>query len=257
VANGLWYSWNLLNVQLLAPLFLSFLAGMVVAVTRFWRERRPDDYTPELLAGGLVSFLGVTYITLKDSRYSLAVLVYVAALGVAWVPALRTVRLRAAAAGAIVVVALINLIGVSGGLGENVIVNADPGHPPTALGERSARIYTPAGFIANAPRDDGDVLRVMRGLREAGYQRLLFEPNGDVTFSSTGLTVLQAIAGLEFPAAADLANLPPRTPYLLRQPIAPDGPAPCGRVSGGWGVYVALQKNVLVPFQNYRFICPL
>jgi hypothetical protein len=257
VENALWYAWNLLNVQLLAPLFLSFAAGTVVAVTRFWRERRPDDYTPELLVGGLISFLGVTYITLKDSRYSLAVLVYVAALGVAWVPALRTVRLRAAAAGAIVLVALVNLIGVSAGLGENVIVNADPGHAPTPLGERSARIYTPNGFIASAPRDDSDVLRVMRGLREAGYRRMLFEPNGDITFSSTGLTVLQATAGLAFPAGADLANLPPRTPFLLRQLIAPGAPAPCGRTPGGWGVYVALQKNVLVPFQEYRLICPL
>ena len=91
------------------------MAGTVCAAVRFWRTRDANDPTPELIIGGLVSYVGVTFITLKDYRYSLSVLVYVAVLATAWVPLLRLPRLRLAAAGALVVVAAINLIGVSTG----------------------------------------------------------------------------------------------------------------------------------------------
>lgn len=257
VANVLWYGWNLLNIQLLGPLFACFVAGTTVAALRFWRARSPDDPTPELIAGALVSYVGCTFITLKDHRYSLAVLVFVAVLGVAWVPALRSMRLRAAGAGAIVLVALVNLIGVSGAIGSRKAVSFDPGHAPTPLGERSVRIYSPDGFVANKPRDDSAVLEIMRALRAEGFRKLQFEPNGDVTFSNSGLAVIQRIAGLEYPRSWNPGNMPRDTPFLLRQPVTPGGPKPCGVLEDGWGVYVAWQRNTLVPFETYNLICPV
>jgi hypothetical protein len=256
VANVLWYGWNLLNIQLLALLFACVVAGTAVAAMRFWRTRSPGDPTPELIAGAAVSYVGSTFITLKDYRYSLAILVFVAVLGVAWIPALRSRRLRAAGAGAMILIAAVNLIGVSAGIGGRVAVSFDPGHAPTPLGERSVRIYSPDGFIANKPRDDGAVLEIMRALRADGFRKLQHETEGDVTFSNSGLAVIQTIAGLEYPPSRNPANMPRDTPFLLRRPVTPGGPRPCGLVEDGWGIYVAQQRDTTVPFESYNLICP-
>jgi hypothetical protein len=85
---------------------------------------------------------------------------------------------------------------------------------------------------------------------------MVFEPNGDITFSSTGLSVMQAIAELHLPPA-EFTNLPRRTPFLFRhRPIPPDGPEPCGRAEDDWGIYVALERDVAIPFEAHRLICP-
>jgi 4-amino-4-deoxy-L-arabinose transferase-like glycosyltransferase len=254
VTNFAWYGWNLLNVQLLAPLFFAFIAGTVVALVRFWRTRDEHDYTPELFVGGLVAYLGMTYLSLKDARYTLPALVYVATLGVAWVPALR-LPLRRVAVAALVAVAAVNLIGVSAGIGGTVAIKG-PDSPATLLGERSVRLYSSAGFVQSAPRDDGDVLRVMKELRADGVRTIEVDPGGDHTFSLTGLQVLMSIAGLGQPPVYQPDKLPPGSRFLTRHQVAPGTPPPCGMLSGGWGLYVVNQRNVVVPFENYNIECP-
>lgn len=254
VANVLWYGWNLLNLQLLAPLFAFFVAGLVVAVVRFLRTRAPDDYTPELVIGGLVSYLGVTFITLKDYRYSLSALVFVAALAVAWVPALSGRWLRLAAGG-LVAVALVNLIGVSTNTGPTLTVSLAGDRAPTALGERTVRVYNPSGFIANKPRDDSNLLEVMRGLRAEGHRKLHFEA-GDLHFTDTGVSVVQTIAGLEYPPSWNPADVPADVLFLARRPVEADSPEPCTVIEDGWGIYVADQRDTTAPFETYDFICP-
>jgi 4-amino-4-deoxy-L-arabinose transferase-like glycosyltransferase len=252
--NALWYGWNLLNLELLFPLFAAFVAGLVVAVVRFARTRDPDDPTPELLAGGLVSYVGITYIALKDPRYTLSAMVYVAAFGVAWVPALRAVRARTVAAVAIAAVAAVNVAAVSFGIGNTVRV----GKPlaETMLGERSVRLYSPAGFVVGKPRDDSAVLEVMRAVRADGITTMELDPGGDNTFATSGLQVLLRLAGLRQPPSYQPTALPPDTAFLLRHPVPPGGPEPCGRMADGMGVYVVLGGNVVVPFEQYRFYCP-
>jgi hypothetical protein len=221
---------------------------------RFWRTRSPDDLTPELVVGGLVSYAGVTFITLKDYRYSLSALVFVAALAVAWVPALSGRWLRLAA-GALVAVALVNLIGVSTNTGPTLTVSLAGDRAPTPMGERTVRIYNPSGFIANKPRDDGALLEVMRGLFAEGHRKLHFEA-GDLYFSDTGVSVVQTIAGLEYPATWDPAAVPPDVLFLARRPLEPDSPEPCAVIEDGYGIFVADQRDVTAPFDSYDFICP-
>ena len=255
--NFLWYGWNLLNVQLLAPLFVFFVFGIVCAIVRFWRTRDAADPTPELIVGGLVAYAGVTFITLKDYRYSLSALVYVAVLATGWLPLLRRPRVRLALAAALVVVAAVNLFGVSIGRGDHVTVSLVD-REPTPLGERTIRVYSPTGFIAGEPRDDSAVLEVMKGIRADGFRKLQVEPNGDVTFSNTGLAVLITIAGLELPKSWNPIRMPRDVPFLNRHPPpGHDGPKPCAMMSGGWGIYVVRQRNVQRGFDSYRrFICP-
>jgi 4-amino-4-deoxy-L-arabinose transferase-like glycosyltransferase len=252
--NLTWYAWNLLNVQLLAPLFVAFMAGTTVALVRYVRTRDEHDLTPELFVGGLVAYLGMTYLSLKDPRYTLPALVYVAALGVGWVPALRA-SLRPVAAAALVLVATVNLVGVSAGIGGTVAIKG-PNAPSSFLGERSARLYSSAGFVQSAPRDDSDALQVMRALRAEGVRTVEVDPAGDHTFSLTGLQVLISIADLEQPRTYKPGNLPPGARFLTRHPVTPDGPRPCGMLTGGWGLYVVNMRNVVVPFETYNIDCP-
>jgi len=250
-----WYAWNLLNLQLLLPLAIAFAAGTVYAIARFVRDRDPADVTPELVFGGLVSYVGMTWITLKDPRYTLPVLVYVAVLGVAWAASTARPRVRLGAAAAVVVVAAVNLIGISVGIGSSVTVEG-PSASSSMLGERTVRIYRPEGFLRSAPRDDSDALRVLRDLRAEGIETIEIDPGGDTTFNPSGLGVLMSIAGLGRPERYDPENLPPDVPFVVRHQIVPGGPRPCGRLSGGAGLYVVRQQNVVVPFENYEIECP-
>ncbi|MGH2849416.1 MAG: ArnT family glycosyltransferase, partial [Solirubrobacteraceae bacterium] len=159
-ANVFWYLWDLLNRVLLTPLTLLFLAGTGVALWRFTRRRASDDLTPELVGGGLVGYLGITYITLRDPRYALPVLVYMAVLGTCWIatarPALR--RWMTAAFAAVVV---INFVSVNFGGGPSLQLRLPGGSSlPTLDNSRRLTFFSPAGWRDGAPVGDGDLLNV-------------------------------------------------------------------------------------------------
>jgi 4-amino-4-deoxy-L-arabinose transferase-like glycosyltransferase len=252
--NVAWYAYDLLNVQLLAPLFVAFVAGTIAALVRFVRERRPEDPTPELVIGGLIAYLGCTYISLKDPRYTLPAMVFVAALATGWVPSLRG-RARLIAAAALVACAAITFAGTSFGIGREIAIRL-PGSPPTLLGERSIRIYRPDGYLAAAPRDDSAVPRLMRTLEARGITTMELDPGGDATWNTNGLELLMGEYGLSRPASYDPAHLSPDTVFLTRHLLGPGAPKPCGRISGGWGVYMIKGGNAAVPFEQYKLYCP-
>jgi 4-amino-4-deoxy-L-arabinose transferase-like glycosyltransferase len=255
VTNFAWYGWNLLNVQLLAPLFVAFVAGTVVAIRRFARDRSPADPTPELVIGGLVAYLGCTYLSLKDARYTLPAMVFVAVLATGWVPSLRG-RARAVAAGVVTCAAAITFFGTSFGIGSVVAIKA-PGAPAnTLLGERSVHLYQPSGYLASAPRDDSAVERLMRAVRASGITTMELDPGGDATWNTNGLSLLMGEAGLKRPPAYDPAHLAPDTVFLTRHIPGPGLPRPCGRISGGYGLYLIKGGNAAVPFEQYRTWCP-
>jgi len=250
-----WYFWSALNIQLLAPLLLAVLAGAVLAVWACVRNWRPENLLPELLGGAFVSWLGVTLITLKDPRYSLPALVYMAVLGTGWIA--TATRWRAPLTAALVAVVLINLIGVSTGLGGTVRV-ALPGAPTgSALAERSITFYSPDGWLRGGPEHDGDLLALLRGLKRIGVHTVTFDAGSsdDIDFNLTGLQVLAAEASLPVAAVYNPAGLGPRDAFVLRHFPQPWDPPPCQRLNDGSGVYVVL-GYAYIPFANYTFICP-
>jgi hypothetical protein len=254
VKNAAWYAWNLMNVQLLVPLFIAFVAGTATAVVRFVRARTPSDFTPELVIGGLVAYLGCAYISLKDPRYTLPVIVYVAVLATGWLPSLRG-RARIAATAALAGFAILDFAGTSFGLGREVAIRL-PGSPPTLLGERSARIYSPAGYLAAAPRDDSDVRRLLLAVKAYGIDTVELDPGGDATWNTNGLELLMGELGLHRPPAYDPSALPSDVVFLTRHQPGPGVPPPCGRISGNWGLYLVKGGNVVTPFEQYRTWCP-
>jgi len=51
--NLAFYGWNFVNFQFLVPLTGFFVVGTVWALRRFFKSRADDDFTPELVLGGL------------------------------------------------------------------------------------------------------------------------------------------------------------------------------------------------------------
>jgi hypothetical protein len=254
-ASLLWYFWAALNVQLLAPLLLFLLVGVVSTIRDCMRRWTPENLGPELLAGAFVSWLGITLIRHKDARFTLPALIYVAVLATGWIVLARP-RVRLIATALLVAVAAIDFLGVSIGIGHPVRV-ALPGAPAANTRVRHVTLYSPEGYIRGGPEHDGDLLALMRGLKRSGIRTVTFDAGStDVSdFTTYGLQVRAIQAGLATTAVYDPGALGPHDAFLLRHSPQPGDPPPCQRLKDGSGVYVELGSPVK-PFETYTFICP-
>jgi len=253
--NAGWYVWNLVNLQLLLPLALLFVGGTVAAVLRFARSRDRGDLTPELVVGGLVSYLAVTWISLKDPRYTLPALVYMAVLGTGWTAWARP-RLRAAGTVAVVALAVLNVGLISSGTGGTTRIEL-PGAPESGLGERAFTLHSDTGYLIGRPYADGEVLELLRAMPADGFERVEFDPGGSVAFNVEGLEFLRRIAGgIGRPPAYDPVNLGPRDGFLMRRFPAPGDPPPCVRMTDGSTLYVVLGDPTRPWEELDRFYCP-
>jgi 4-amino-4-deoxy-L-arabinose transferase-like glycosyltransferase len=257
-ANFAWYFWDLINHQALLQLTLFFLVGTTLALWRFARRRDPDDLTPELAVGGLVGYLGVTYINLKDPRYSLPDLVYIAVLGTGWVARAR-LPWRRWLTTALALIAATNFAMVSFGWGPVVSWTLPGPYGPSVSGARVITFFSPAGWLRGGPVRDGDVLALMEGLKRLGFRYI--ELDGQTTdtpdFDQNGLGVLTIESHLPEPPAG-LVSLGPHDAFLLRHYPMPGDPPPCQHLLDGSGVYVevGLANPAAEPFSAYRFVCP-
>jgi hypothetical protein len=250
----------MLNHQYLAPLTLLFGAGTAVAIWRFVRRRDRDDLTPELVIGGLVAYLGVTYINLKDPRYSLPAIVYVAVLGTGWI-ATAPRRARPWLTGALAAFVAANTIAVSFGVGSTVSVTL-PGAPTLSIDEaRVITFYSPSGWLRGPPVKDGDVLGMFEGIRRwASSHRLdAIEFDGSsaniTDFTQIGLTVLAEEAGLPV-QNENAAGLTSYDAFVERHFPAFGDPPPCQTLQDGSGVYIELGNPLSGPFAALTYLCP-
>jgi dolichyl-phosphate-mannose-protein mannosyltransferase len=252
-----WYLWSALNIQLLVPLAIAVAVGSALALRDCLRRPlAPENLRPELLGGLLVSWLGMTLLTHKDPRYTLPMLVFMAALGTGWIAG--ATRWRTLLTSAVVLVVAVNLIGISGGLGGTIRVSfpgGPKGAPPPA--PRSLTAYTPDGWLRGGPEHDGDILQLMRDLKRVGVRTVTFDAasSNDINFNTSGLQVLASEAGLKPTFVYDPTGLGARDAFVLRHVPEPGDPRPCQRLNDGSGVYVVL-GNPVIPFELYTFLCP-
>ena len=250
--NAGWYLWSDLNFQLLAPLVALSAVGTVWSLLRLARRRRGEDLAVPLLAGGLVSWLGISYVMPHDSRYSLPALVYLAVLGTGWIAALpRRPRLVLSVGLGLVLVA--NTAGASFGVGAPVVLRL-PGAPlASGLRERQVTFYTTGG----EPRRDGDVLGLFRALRRSGVPAVHWDGVGEsigINFTRQGLGVLADIAGLTPSIVPNYHTFGPRDAFLLRRPIGSIPVPPCLRLDAATAIWVQLGDPTR---PGVRFFCPL
>ncbi len=250
IANLTWYFWNILNSQLLAPLFTLVLGGaiwLVVMLVRRRREALSAKLTDgsaigarlEFCVGAFVAWLFITLTPDHDIRYGIPLLPYLAVIATGWIVHLP----RAASWVAIVVLALgvtANTLGLTFGVGRAVQI-ALVRSPPA--GEESADqivFYTNAGFLVAGPSRDGDVPGLLDDLQRAGVTTVDWGHNQseDPDFSFEGLLPLAEIGKLtpvitrapEFSNSIAVAT-------LLHMPVSPHHPPPCTRLSDGTGVW--------------------
>jgi len=263
VRNWGWYLWDLSNLQISAPFLLAFGAGTVAAIRESLRRRGPDNVLPELLVGGLFSYVGMSWLVHKDPRYTLPALVYVAVLATWWIPRISRLPLRRGLTGAVVAVAILNFVGMSTGFDGPVVLRL-PGAEDSVIRQHELVLYQSDGWVRGGPVHDAAVLSLMKGLRRLGIRDVEPDPSADtLDFNASGLIALAATAGLAAPSEP-LAE--PYNAILLRRIVHPGDPPPCQRLLDGTGIYVLrgvfvglnteTLSNAADPSQSYTLVCP-
>jgi len=249
--NLFWYFWNLLNTQLLLPLAIFAGIGTAAAAARFLRRREPSDYSPELIAGALGGYLGVTYIALKDPRYALGLTAYLAVLGTWWV-----VRLprpwRIAAVVALLGVLVLNTVTVSFGVGSVERVAVLPNPPPTGPGWRQVTLWG-HGYVLGGPEAGARTDQILKAAKREGVRRVAFEAVGPPFFNGSGLTALART--LEIKSTSELGRIGPRDLLLVAHAVDPAAPPPCAMLQPGVGIY-GMWGFPANPFGASAFHCP-
>jgi hypothetical protein len=259
--NLTWYGWDLINQQVLLLVVLLFVIGTALTVVHVVRRRvSATSVEPELLAGALVSYAGITYVTYKDPRYSLPILVYVAVLATGWITQIAQRHVRRGLALGVVALAAIYFVGVSTGTGTDVRIRLH-GAEDNLILRRQLTLYETEGYVHGAPQSDADVPGLMDSLRHTGIRALrLFVGPDPVDFNPAGLAVLAAAHGL----SVGPARVPAHEQAYLAWGSRTSGIPPCRSLDGGAGIYVVrapapgLDFEILrgPPGRRYTFICP-
>lgn len=202
--NFTWYAWSAVNNQLYLPLLLLAVVGAGWCIWRLVRKLRAGsldagDYTPELLVGGLFSYVAISWLPIDDPRYTLPMVVYLAVVGTAW---LGSVRQRAQYAGLAVVAAIfvVNTANVNFEvIGHEWIVL--PGASNSPIGERKFTVVG-RGYIETKPDRGARLLEIFEEAREDGVRRVAVGNQAWAThfFGPENLYVLVRMAGLDYGA---------------------------------------------------------
>ncbi|HEY3827578.1 MAG TPA: glycosyltransferase family 39 protein [Solirubrobacteraceae bacterium] len=254
-ANLLWYFWNVLNSQLLAPLFLLAAGGTLWMIATVARNVRAQHARLELLGGCFLTWFIITLTPHHDIRYGMPLIAYVAVIATGWIVCLPRAP-RIAAIAVLVVGVVGNTLGVTFGVGQETTIAL--AHPPPNTEQLPDRIifYATNAFVNAAPSRDGDVPGLLDALHRNGVRTIVLnlEQSGRPDFSFEGLLPLIRIAGLasvttrepEFARSAQAVT-------LIHEPVAAHDPPPCTRVSDGTGVWVVRYNTAA---RKLKLYCP-
>jgi 4-amino-4-deoxy-L-arabinose transferase-like glycosyltransferase len=265
VANLEWYFWDILNSQLLAPLFCIALVGGVWTLVTVVRERGRNAARLEFLLGGFLAWFAITFPdSHHDIRYGLSLLAFLSVVATGWIAFLPRAGRYLAIAILLLAVAA-NTLGTAFGVGGEAklaLASKLSGHEQ--LPDRIV-LYTTTGFLASAPTRDGDMPGLLRALARQGVRTVTWgqSQSSDPDFSFEGLVPLSHIAGLtpvltegpEFSTEESVVT-------LVHKPLSAGMPPTCTRLSDGTGVWMfrydrALGRLALYcPTRRVRFYAP-
>jgi 4-amino-4-deoxy-L-arabinose transferase-like glycosyltransferase len=239
--NLLWYFWSVLNSQLLAPLFVLAVAGIVWLLVDVVRSRGRHAARLEFLAGGFAAWFVITFPDAHhDIRYGLPLLGFLSVAATGWIVSLP--RVAKAAAIALLVLGVVgNTLANTVGVGQEATLALT--HPLPATEQFPNRIVFSQtnGFLASAPSRDGDVPGLLAALRHAGVSTVTWsaEQSGLPDFSLEGLKPLVLMAGLSPVIREGLEyGESPGVATLIHESMGTRAGATCTRLSDGTGVWV-------------------
>jgi 4-amino-4-deoxy-L-arabinose transferase-like glycosyltransferase len=236
LGNFGWYFWNILNAQLLVPLYTLLAVGTAWMAVTLYRHRRAalrghlrghprggtsateatrpaatragrPAATPRerLLGARLEFFFGafsawaiITVTPSHDIRYAIPLLPYLAVIATGWIVHVP----RAASWAAIAVLALgvvANTLGTTIGVGHTVHTLLREPIPPGEEESDVVTFYSTAGFLVAGPQRDGDVPGLLSELHHAGVTTLSWSlaQSRNPDFNTEGLLPLARIAELQ------------------------------------------------------------
>jgi hypothetical protein len=257
--NLLWYFWNVLNSQLLGPLFVLAVGGALWTLVDVVRNRSASGARLELLAGGFLAWFTITFVTVHhDIRYGLPLLGFLAVIATGWIASMPRVA-RVAAIALLVLGVSANTLGIDFGVGvgnrEVKLALADP-LPAGQQFPDLIVLFSTNGFLASAPSSDGDVPGLLEALGREGVRTVTWSVAQSrlPDFSSAGLAPLARIAGmssvltrkLQYTESASVAT-------LIHEPVTGSTAAPCTMLSDYSGVWVVRYDAAAGKFGLY---CP-
>ncbi len=100
------YGWFAINLQYFVPLLILFAIGFVTAL----RELRSRRHLPEILAGAVVGYFAFALgVSLRDPRYTLPLVVFVAVIATGWIATTPRPALRGAGIGLLAAAVALNV----------------------------------------------------------------------------------------------------------------------------------------------------
>ncbi|HTW40909.1 MAG TPA: glycosyltransferase family 39 protein [Solirubrobacteraceae bacterium] len=262
-----WYFWNIVNSQLYLPLFAFSAVGWVWMMVGFVRRRPVTRFALELAIGTFVAWLAITETFVRDTRYSMPLLVYLAVFGVGWISRLPRTKMVVAAV-TLTLACIANVAATSVGLGRPLRLSLPEANAGLMQRPGQLTIYSNEGFWVAGPKWDGDMLATLKALRHNGIRTVAvaWATQYDQQFSQPGLFALTQIVGLKtilgdhvlvegaaLGAYVPAQRLTNQDAVLENYVIQPGNPPPCVQLDNGTGVWIRLgDPDVPHP----RFYCP-
>lgn len=257
--NYEWYFWNILNWQLLLPLFLFAMVGWVWTIVGFARRRSVSALAPELTIGAFVGWLGLTETFVHDNRYSMPILIYLAVFGSFWIARLPQVA-RIVTGLALVAIVIVNTLGDSFAIGWTWKPSLPSADMKTQPLPGVLSVFSTSGYVISAPEREGDLLGVMKTLKGRGVTHILWQQGPDQAkphFSNGGLQALADIAGLDIYTQPPSSSAPPAVwshfAFLGSSAIEAGQPPPCLTLGDGTGVWIRIGNPEAPGIRDY---CP-
>jgi 4-amino-4-deoxy-L-arabinose transferase-like glycosyltransferase len=257
IKNLFWYFWSVVNLQLLAALFILAAGGTLWTVFTLVRRREGPDAQGdgarrdrrardtrglriEFMIAGFLTWLIITLTPHHDVRYGMPLLAYVTVVATGWIVFLpRPARFAAIALLTLGVGA--NTLGVTFGVGRETTIGLVSPLPETQQLPDRFILYPSTGFLSAGPIRDGDVPGLLEALRRNGVRTVTWsiQQSRLAEFSFEGLLPLAQASGLQ-PVVAEKLEFSnsPQVATLIHEPITAQTPPTCTRVKDITGVWV-------------------
>jgi 4-amino-4-deoxy-L-arabinose transferase-like glycosyltransferase len=163
------YGWYGINLQYFVPLLILFAIGFVAAL----RELRTRPYVPELLAGVVAGYLAFALgVSLRDPRYTLPLVVFVAVIATGWIATAPRPALRGAGIGLLAAAIALNVAVVTTDALPTMRVSA-PGDEPNLGDLAQPGTFTfvdDAGYGIGPPRPNSLWTRLLDEAQRQGVR---------------------------------------------------------------------------------------